>query len=438
MKKKQIWFSLAEVIISILIISLFLLGSYQALGNFYNIISHIDSNINWLNMSKTAIDEIINIRNRYFVSFPFNWWEKFVNDYWTGTFKFSNNKCSIMDDLSDIYLCNINDIKNEYEWPLDNLWEITNNTNGIHFYRKIDIDIENNFYLKNIDRIKTLSGEYLIFKFTDEIYNHNSMVLLWDFENNNLTLLSNWLDVNYFNINWVSSDWILDNLSNKNLRYSKILEYNSGSIITDGDSLLVNNNWNNYIFEFVDELPSLTWTWIIPIQISDDINKNYLNLCNEINKISILNCDFNYIFQDNFYTKLIWIEKELSWIDFWNNYSFSFSWSNNNEIWINIIWNPIPYENTDIFINPFWDIKNIKNKSNKNDLLSIISDSTSWLWVEIPNIPNLVWEINTNTWFSSLLKIKSTTLSYEWDYFIDSFSIESKIWDINRYQNYNE
>lgn len=434
----KFWFSLVELMISVAIVSIILIWTFKSLSNFYGVIWYIDSNINWLNMSKTAIDEIINIRNGYFTSLPYDWWESFIENYWTWTYKLSKNRCNITDDLNNIYLCKIEDIKREYEWPLNNIWELISNLTWIHFYRKVDISIENNFYLKNIDRIKTSTWEVLAFKFTDEIYNHNSMLISWKFENSNEELISSWLDINFFDIDWNASDWFLNNLNNNNLRYSKLIEYDTWTIINKWDNLSLSYSGSIYKFEFVDVLPTLTWTWVIPIKIDLDINKNYLNLCREIDKISFIDCNFNYIFKDNFYNKLIWIEKDLSEIDFWDDYTFSFSWSNNNEIRVNINWDILPSTNTDIFINPYLEIKNNKNKSNKNDFLSTLADSTSWRWIEIPNKPSLVGEINTNTWYTSLLKIKSTTFLYDWDKYIDSFFIESKIWDINRYQNYNE
>lgn len=439
MIKKNYWFSLLEVVISIFIVSIFLLWAYSAINNYYSIIWYIDVNINWLNMSKTAIDELSNIRDEYLKNYPYNWWEKFMIDFWTWTFKLSRKKCNLTDDYKDTYLCKINDKIEEYEWPMDNLWEYINSKEWIYFYRKIDLSMENSFYLKNIYRIRNIDKEDIVLKFSDTIFNYNNILLSWDFDNNNSEVSFSWLNINFYNINWELSDWLFSNINNTNLRYSKVLEYDYLSNISDLDYLIYNSDTKNIKFQFVDYIDnSFTWTWIVPIEISDDINKNYYNLCNQMNKNLNIDCKFNYIFEDNFYNKLVGIEQELSWVNFGDNFNFSFSWSNYNEIWITLDLWILPTNDTNIYINPYWEIKKLNNRDNKNDLLSLISDSSSWLWIEIPDLPINIWWINTNTWYTSLLNVKVTTYSYNWIKDINDYVIESKIWDINRYIRYYE
>lgn len=432
------WLTLIELIISITVLSIFLVSTYTAINSSYSMVGYIDSNINWLNMSKSLIDETINVRNSYLDSYPYDWWEQFIDYYWTWTFKLSEDKCEITDDLSSLYLCPIENQKNQYEWPLNNIWDIITNTQSTHFYRKLEISESNTFYLKNISRQRTSSWELLIFKFTEKIYNKNSLVIYWGFEDNNIDLNGSWLNINYYDIDWNSSTGSFNNINNNNLKYSKILEYNTWSSISNWDNLILSYTWWTYTFKFLDIIPETSTWWLIPIKISTDIHQNYYQLCQEMDKLEIINCNYNYFIKDNFYEKIIWTEKELSNIDFWNNYNFSFSWSNNNEIWVDIVWVNIPEQNTFTYLNPYWKIMHNNNDLNENDFLNIISDSSSWRWIEIPDLPNIIWEINTNTWFTSLLNIKSTTYLYDWNNFIDTFIIESKLWDINRYQNNNE
>ena len=432
------WISLIELVVSITILSIFLLSTYTYINSSYSVIWYIDSNINWLNMSKSLIDETINIRNTYLETYPYNWWEKFVQDYWSWTFKASKEKCEITDEYKYLYLCPIDDETDQYEWPLNNLGDLISNINGKYFYRKLDVNTENDFYLKNINRQKTSSWETLILEFTDTIYNNNSFFIYWDFEDNNIIITGSWLNINYFDINWIAGNWILNNLNNNNLRYSKIIEYNTWSTIFNNDNLTLSFSGETYTFNFLDDIPTTTISGLIPIKIDNDIHKSYYQLCKEINALDIVNCDLNYFIKENFYDKILWTEKELSNIDFWDDYNFSFSWSKNNEIWINIINSDIPITNTLTFLNPSWKIVNNPNDLVKNNILNLISDSTSWKWIEIPNLSSIIWEVNTNTWFTSLLNIKTTTLLYDWKSFIDSFVIESKLWDINRYQNNNE
>jgi len=68
----------------------------------------------------------------------------------------------------------------------------------------------------------------------------------------------------------------------------------------------------------------------------------------------------------------------------------------------------------------------------------LVSDSTAWMWLEIPDKPSSIWWLNTSTWYTSLYSIKATTILYDGEKYIDTFVISSKIWDINRYKDYYE
>lgn len=431
-------FSIVELVVSVVILSIFLILSYKTIDNFAWVINYIDSNIVWLNMTKVSVDEVVNLRNKFFLDYPYDGWEKFLGYYWTGTFKLSKDKCSVNDELNSIYLCKTIDNKSWYEWPIDINWNITTDKNGLYFYKKIDLDEYNKFYLKTLSRVNSWSIDKLIFKFSDSIYNKPSLLLNGDFENKNLSIENSWLDLDYYDLNWNTSDENFSNLNNYNLRYSKILRYNTWSSISDRDYLKINFSSWSYKFLFYTVPPTLTWTWVIPIKIDSDINKNYYNLCSELNKIDILSCDFNLIIQDNFYKKLIWFEKDISNIDFWDDFSFAFSWANNDELILTLSWNILPENKTWLYINPYLWIKHNNDTSNENNFLALISDSTAWLWVEIPERPWTLWWINTSTWFTSLYSIKATTILYDKTKYIDTFVISSKIWDINRYQDYYE
>lgn len=439
MKFNKNGFSIIEVVVSVIILSIFLLLAYNTLWNFSTVINYIDYNIAWLNMTKSSLDDVIKIRNKYFLDYPYDGWERFVSYFWTWTYKLSSSECSWSGSIDKIYLCKINDLKSMYEWPFDMNWNIVNNLNWIYYYRKIDFDEYNKFYMKKLSRILTSSWEQLIFDFTDSIYNEQSFLLEGDFENKNLSVEYSWLDISYYDINWNSSNKYFSNIDNKNLRYSKLVRYNSWSSISDWSYIQIKSDNDDYKIQFYStNPPAYFWTWVSFLKLDANNDKNYYNLCLELWKTWIVNCDFNYIIQDNFYKKLIWIEKDISNIDFWTWYNFSFSWVNNSKIVVNLSWNILPVNKTGLFINPYLSIKNQKNKTKQNSIIDLISDQTSWLWVEIPDKPIFVWSGNTNTWYTSMYSINATTFLYDKWKNIDVFKISSKFWDINRYRDYYE
>lgn len=431
-------FSIVEIIVSVVILSLFFTLAYKTIDHFSWIINYIDSNISWLNITKTWLDEVVKIRNNFFLNHPYDWWEEFVKKYGTWTFKLSKEKCNIDDELSNIYLCKIGDNKVEYEGPFDFEWNRINDYNGIYFYRKIDLDEDNKFYLKSLSRINSWTWDILVFNFTDSIYNQPNLLLSWEFENKNLSVEDSWLDIDYYNLNWDASDQKFDNLNNYNLRYSKILRYSTWSTISDGDFLMINWWEWSYKFLFYTDTLNITGTWVIPLKIYSDINKTYYDLCNEIDRLEHINCDFHFLIKDNFYQKMIWYEKDISNIDFWNNYSFSFSGWKQDSIVLYLSWGILPNNKTWLYINPYFEMKHNTDTWKINNFLSLISDSTAWLWVEIPDKPISLWWINTSSWFTSLYSVDVTTLLYDNNKYIDTFIISSKIWDINRYQDYYE
>lgn len=432
MKKSLVWFSLVEVVVSIIILSLFLAWAYNAVQNFYNTIHYIDSNLNALNISKNGIDDFIQLRNQYIHEYPLDGWEKLMSDYKEGTYIFTSNN-------STISLSWIVDVSWQYEWPLDILGKKTQSKEWIYFLRKVDISEANTFYLKNIHRTKSATWELLQLVFSDEIYNSQNFLISSDFEDNNLEIISEGMDIEFYDINGEkTSQGNFSNIKNKNLRYNKVVSYDWD--IEEGDFFQINKNGEllKKIIFYSTTLPEIQDAWKeIPIQLVSEKHINYYHLCNEVNQLELLSCDFHYLIPENFYKKLFWLDRKLLEIDFGERVEFSFSGALNNEIRISLTGGLLPTKDNFLLLNPFYDIKH-NPTGNPYNILGLISDATSWLWVGIPEEKN-IWETSTSTWYTSLIDIKVTTLLYDKNKFIDTYEIETKLWDIYRYQyNYDK
>lgn len=428
MIKSSRWFSIAEVIISVVILSIFLIWAYTAINTFHNLVKYIDLNLSGLNMTKSTIDDIFSLRNDYFTQYSNEWWNNFVKDYPAWTYVIKTNW------YNWVYLSWIEDKRQNYEWPLDVFWnKVYDTVSSTYFLRKIDIEEENKFYLKELQRINNWTGEILKLNFSWELYNQKNFIISWWFENETYELDTNISWLSYHDIDWSSWNKKLNNLNNINLRYSKVVSY-WNDLIQEGDYFSIKTEtWTiKRIIFYNNLLPTLNEN-DIPLKIENSIDKNFYNICNNMSQLEWIDCEFNLFIKDNFYKKLIWIEREISSIDFGDNFSFTLSWASNNEIYINIENWILPNNSSFLYLNPSSEIKHNLNWSNNYDFLSIISDSTAWQWVEIPDKPLLSWEINTSTWYTSLYKIKVTTFLYDSWRFIDKYEVETKLWDINRY-----
>lgn len=427
MKKNDVWFSLVEIVISIIILSIFLIWAYNAVHNFYNTVHYIDSHLNGLNISKNAIDEVVHLRNEYVKKYPLDGWERFMWDFWSWTY-------IIVSDNNTISLSWILDQTSQYEWPLNIFWKSVQEKEWIYFLRKLDIEEENNFYLKNIHRTQFQTWELLQFIFSDTIYNSQSFVIISEFDNQNFEITSENINVDFYNLNWESSsNGVLLNINNQNLKYSKVVSYWEN--IEDGWYFQINSNEQlvKKIIFYKDEIPYIDdTTKQMPLKIYDDINLNYYNLCKEIDNIDSLSCSFQYLIRENFYQKIFWIDEKKGEIYFWEDFHFTMTGAKQNEIQVWVSHGVLPEKDNFFFINPFYEMKH--NTTSKNyDILGLVWDSTSWLGVGLPE-RKPIGIVSTSTGYTSLIQVKVTTFLYDTNKFIDSYEIDTKLWDIFRYQ----
>lgn len=426
------WFTIAEVIIAVLLLWIVFLWIIKAFNETFWILWYIWDSINWTYVLRNSVEDVLSIRNDLVDKYWKKWWENFAQSYWSGTYVFKE------DVLWNMTLSWITNTFKNYEWPLDKYGKPTTDKKWTHFYRKIDIsDVNNNFYLQKITRYS--SGE-LRLSFSKDIYNKKNILLTTSFDNkdwNKIKVESNfWWEL--YNIDWT---WpnncfplvdcaFLNNLNNSKLyKYSQIFNYNWVTV-WDWNKFTVTNEKTWEKFEYVfDNNWIETSTWKI-ISFSGDTDKAIYELCSELNKLDILNCRYNYLIKDNFYQKVLWSYKEFSSIDFWSWFSFSFSWTNTIKI-IPWVWNNIQEKNVNQYINPSYDLRYSKDEFKLKDDKS---DMTAGEWVKIPNKP-VSWS-NEEIWFPSLLQVKITIYLFDWVKFVEENSVDFYIWDIYR-DNFN-
>lgn len=432
---KKKWFTIVEIVICVLILWIVFVWILRAFKETFSVLSYINESMAWTYFLRNGVEDIVSVRNDFVNEYWENWWDEFVKKYWSWTFVLNATSGGLL-SLSWIV-----DLPQNYEWPINKLWEKIKKKEWVYFFRKVTISHDPlSFYLENITRNSTWD---LILNFSKDIYNEPNFFISSPLENENWGKieLDSQLSWNFYDIDWISSSnpSSLSNI-NKNLKYSKIFDYQSWDasdwkqfiVHKNKDLSPINQSWNEFIFEFDTNGSISSWSTAINIWSWATKDSLFYKLCQQIDRLDFVDCRINKMLYENIYTKIVWINKEFSDINFWSWFVFSFSWTKqlNINLWS---WNNIFDYNTTQYLNPSYLLRSINN-SNKFALKDDKSDVTSWKWVKIPSKPSS--GDNSEFWQPSILNIKIDIFLYDWDKFVEENSINFKVWDIYR-DNFN-
>lgn len=287
-------FTLAEVVISVFVFGIALIGIVNAFKETFGVLNYIGESINGSYLAKNGIEEVIATRNICLTQYQSSGWSKFVSTYSSGTYVLAPVRTQCEYSMSGI-----TDTPASYEGPLNAFGEMTASKNGVHYLRKIDVypDPEA-FYLRTITRSFTASGDALDLEFTQTPYNQANLLLSvpLDVQSGSVAGISSPYG-DLYNIDGDSDSGGFSNLGDAKIKYSKILSYDGVSSVSDGDTINLTLPSGQVVAYEFDSNGALTNPTAIAID-SSSANMDIIQdrLCKKINELDTMECRLNRIY----------------------------------------------------------------------------------------------------------------------------------------------